>query len=343
MRPVSPRMTSAKFTRDEMRRLISFAAADNKRPSKPELPTKAESKGIPSAAKKARDPRKGPGPSKLVYRLSRAWKKPMVRNAALVYLPLALLGLIGWRVAADDQMRGAIEARVASVFERIAARPEFAVRGVAVSGGSTGLRIDVHAVIGVEPGTSSLTLDVDELRRRVEALGPVESAAVQFDPQGTLMVRVVERVPVVLYRNAENRLVIMDEGGVEIGPASIRANYRDLPVILGDGAPAHVSEVLSLIETAPEIGPRLRAFVRVGQRRWDMLLGRDMLIKLPAENSAEALSQIMALHYAQDILDRDLAVIDMRLPERPALRMSPEAAETYQIRRAVAAIGGEET
>ena len=77
MRPVSPRMTSAKFTRDEMRRLISFAAADNKRPSKPELPTKAESKGIPSAAKKARDPRKGPGPSKLVYRLSRAWKKPI--------------------------------------------------------------------------------------------------------------------------------------------------------------------------------------------------------------------------------------------------------------------------
>ncbi len=261
----------------------------------------------------------------------------------LVYLPLALLGLAGWRVAADDQMRGAIEARVAAVIERIAERPEFAVRGVAVSGGSTGLRIDVHAVIDVEPGTSSLKLDIDELRRRVEALGPVESAAVQFDPQGTLMVRVVERIPAVLYRNAENRLVVMDRGGVEIGPASIRANYRDLPVILGEGAPEHVGEALALLKAAPDIVPRLRAFVRVGERRWDMVLDQDMLVKLPAEKSAEALKQIMALHYAQDLLDRDLAVIDMRLPERPALRMNPEAAETYQIRRAVAAVGGEET
>ncbi len=74
-----------------------------------------------------------------------------------------------------------------------------------------------------------------------------------------------------------------------------------------------------------------------------MVLDQDMLVKLPAEKSAEALKQIMALHYAQDLLDRDLAVIDMRLPERPALRMNPEAAETYQIRRAVAAVGGEET
>ncbi len=74
-----------------------------------------------------------------------------------------------------------------------------------------------------------------------------------------------------------------------------------------------------------------------------MVLDRDMLVKLPAEKSAEALKQIMALHYAQELLDRDLAVIDMRLPERPALRMNPEAAETYQIRRAVAAVGGEET
>ena len=55
------------------------------------------------------------------------------------------------------------------------------------------------------------------------------------------------------------------------------------------------------------------------------------------------LSRVMALHYGEELLDRGLAVIDMRLPPRPALRMTPEAAETYQIRRAVAAIGGEDT
>jgi hypothetical protein len=51
----------------------------------------------------------------------------------------------------------------------------------------------------------------------------------------------------------------------------------------------------------------------------------------------------MALQYGEELLDRDIAVIDMRLPERPALRMTPEAAEIYQIRKAIAAIGGEDT
>jgi cell division protein FtsQ len=73
------------------------------------------------------------------------------------------------------------------------------------------------------------------------------------------------------------------------------------------------------------------------------VLDRDMIVMLPTENPVDALSRVMALHYGEELLDRDLAVIDMRLPARPVLRMTPEAAETYQIRKAVAAVGGEET
>lgn len=288
-------------------------------------------------------PKKSPGPSKLSYRLSRARAKPALRSAVLVYLPLTVLGLAGWWVVSDDGMRGMIEGKVTRVVEKIATRPEFAVRGVVVTGGSTELRAQVERAVGVEPGTSSLMLDVDWIRRHLESLGPVKRAAVQFDPQGTLKIAIVERIPVVLFRRSNSELVLLDDGGVEIGPAGPRADYPDLPVILGEGAPAHVDEVLELVDAAPEIIPRLRALVRVGQRRWDIVLDRDMLIKLPAEGAAEALSRIMALHYGEVLLDRDLAVIDMRLPDRPAVRMMPEAAETYQIRKAVAAVGGEET
>lgn len=287
--------------------------------------------------------RKGPGPSKLSYRLSRTWAKPMLRNAVLVYLPLVALALAGWRVAANDEWRGMIEVKITALIEQVAARPEFAVRGVTVAGGSDELQAEVRLTLDIQPGTSSLKLDVEELRHRVEALGAVESATVQFDPQGIMRVTVVERIAAVLFRGADKTLVMLDKGGVEIGLAGPRADYPKLPVILGDGAPHRVGEVLELLAAAPEIVPRLRAFVRVGERRWDVVLDRDMLIKLPQSGSAEALSRIMALHYGEELLDRDIAVIDMRLPDRPALRMMPEAAETYQIRKAVAALGGEDT
>lgn len=320
-----------------MREIVPQIAPDEVRPASGRKP---RSEPRPEARPEAR---KGPGPSKLTYRLSRAWAKPIVRNAALVYLPLIALAIAGWRVAADDGWRGMIEARIVSVVEQIAARPEFAVRGVAVFGGSDDLQADVRRALDIQPGMSSLKLDVEELRLRVEALGAVETATVQFDPQGTLRITVVERIAVVLFRRTDGGLVMLDKNGVEIGPAERRADHPELPVIRGPGAQDRVGEVIALLGGAPGIVPRLRALIRVGERRWNLELDRGMTIKLPETGAVEALSRIMALHYGEELLDRDIEVIDMRLPERPALRMKPEAAETYQIRRAVAALGGEDT
>lgn len=319
-----------------MRTLMSRIVSIRARRSA-ERPSDAAYPPLPNA------PRRSPGPSKLSYRWTRVRTKPVVRSTVQVYLPLLALGFAGWWVVSDDGMRGAIENKAAQLIERVAARPEFAVRGVEITGGSARLRDVVSHVVGVEPGTSSLMMDVDSIRQRVQDLGPVERTSVQFDPQGTLRIAIVERIPVALFRKSNNDLVLLDDGGVEIGPSGPRANHPDLPVILGEGASERVGEVLELVRAAPEIVPRLRALVRVGQRRWDLVLEPDMLIKLPAEAPAEALSRVMALHYGEELLDRDLAVIDMRLPDRPAVRMMPEAAETYQIRKAVAAIGGEET
>lgn len=320
-----------------MREVTPEIAPDEIRKSARQLPRREKIRKNPPSVNK------GPGPSKLKYRLSRTWAKPMLRNAALVYLPLVVLALAGWRIAADDAWRGSIEVKIAGMVEQVAARPEFAVRGVAVAGGSDALRTEVRRVINVQPGMSSLKLDIEQLRHRIEGLGAVERATVQFDPQGILRVAVVERIAAVLFRNSDKVLMMLDKGGVPIGPAGPRSDYPDLPVILGGGASDRVGEVLDLLAAAPEIVPRLRAFVRVGNRRWNVVLDRDMLLMLPESGSVDALSRIMALHYGEELLDRDLAVIDMRLPDRPALRMMPEAAETYQIRKAVAALGGEDT
>ncbi len=320
-----------------MREIVPQIAPDEVRPASGRKP---RSEPRPEARPEAR---KGPGPSKLTYRLSRAWAKPILRNATLVYLPLIALAIAGWRVAADDGWRGMIEARIVSVVEQIAARPEFAVRGVAVFGGSDDLQAEVRRALDIQPGMSSLKLDVEELRLRVEALGAVETATVQFDPQGTLRITVVERIAVVLFRRTDGGLVMLDKNGVEIGPAERRADHPELPVIRGPGAQDRVGEVIALLGGAPGIVPRLRALIRVGERRWNLELDRGMTIKLPETGGVEALSRIMALHYGEELLDRDIEVIDMRLPERPALRMKPEAAETFQIRRAVAALGGEDT
>ncbi len=48
----------------------------------------------------------------------------------------------------------------------------------------------------------------------------------------------------------------------------------------------------------------------------------------------------MALHASQDLLDRDLTIVDMRAPDRPMLRLTEHSlAELARLR---AMVGGED-
>ncbi len=284
-----------------------------------------------------------PGPSRLAYRLARAWGQAWVRSLVTVYLPLSALALAGWAVVSTDRLRLAIEAEAAALVERIAARPEFRVRGVSVEGAGPELEAVLRAVVGPVRGESSFKLDLDALRQELEGLGEVASAALQFDAAGTLNIRVVERVPAALWRDPDGALWVIDRSGVVIGRAGKRLRHPGLPLMVGIGAPQRVAEIGRLLAAAPDLAPRIRGFARIGERRWDVVLDRGLTIRLPAEGARRALKGVMALHYGEELLKRDLAVIDVRLPARPALTLRDRAAEEEALRGAAASAFGEET
>lgn len=285
----------------------------------------------------------GPGPSKLTYRLSRTWAKPGVRSGVTRYLPLALLGLLGWRLAADDEIRLAVEDRVADLSDRLAARPEFALTGVGIAGASDRLSAQIEETLALEPGTSSLRFDAEAARYALEGLGAVKSADVRLDPTGTVQVQVVERVPVALWRDSVGGLRFVDGDGVVFGRPSTRAKHGRLPLILGAGAPGEVAEALRLYASAPTLRPRIRAFVRVGERRWDVALERDITILLPGDDPEGALARALELDALERVLDADIAALDMRVGDRATLRLAPGAVETYQLRRKARTERGEDT
>nr|MCW1950205.1 cell division protein FtsQ [Octadecabacter sp.] len=71
--------------------------------------------------------------------------------------------------------------------------------------------------------------------------------------------------------------------------------------------------------------PRMRGVVRMGERRWDVILDSGQRILLPTENPVPAFERVVALNQAQDLLERDVAVVDMRHPARPTIRLNEQA------------------
>ena len=95
-------------------------------------------------------------------------------------------------------------------------------------------------------------------------------------------------------------------------------------IVIGAGAGPAAEPLLIALEDLPELRERLKAFVRVGDRRWNVELVSGTTIALPQEHPADALARLELLQAEHALLDRRLAQIDMRAPGRLAVRVHPE-------------------
>ena len=278
--------------------------------------------------RKPKGPRADPAPSRWAWRMQRLMLTPTFRFGLRAGVPFCLSLIAGTVYLSDDTRREAITQAVADARASIEERPEFMVKLMAIDGAEGLLASEIRTAVPLEFPQSSFDLDLATIRSSVKALAGVKSANVRIRPGGVLQVDVVPRVPVVLWRT-DDGLILLDNGGAQIAMAARRSDHPDLPLIAGEGAARHVPQALRLHRTAEALGPRLRGVVRMGERRWDVVLDRDQRILLPASGAMQALERVIALERAQEVLTRDVARVDMRLAKRPTVQMTQAATETW--------------
>lgn len=269
-----------------------------------------------------------PAPSRWKYRMQRWLLTPGIRVTMRFGVPFVIVGLAASAFLANEQRRDALNLFVAEMRASIQERPEFMVSIMAIDGAGSNLAEDIREVVEVDFPISSFDLDLEQLRSRIVGLDPVKSANVRIRPGGILQVDVTERVPVVVWRTWDG-VEILDETGAHVDDLRARAERADLPLIAGDGANLHVDEALALLAAAQPFGDRLRGLVRIGQRRWDVVLDRDQRILLPTQDPVQALERVLVLNEVQDLLKRDVEVVDLRIGARATIRMSNDAAADW--------------
>ncbi|MDD9922223.1 MAG: cell division protein FtsQ/DivIB [Boseongicola sp.] len=252
-----------------------------------------------------------PAPSRLAYRMHRLMLTPTFRVFLKFGLPvLAVVTLVVFW-ASDDQRVEDAQDRLAEIKRDIEQRPEFLVRMMAVENGSPEVDKEIRTLLPIDFPISSFDLELDDIQATVESLDAVAAASVHIRSGGVLSVEVTERIPVVVWRS-DDGLLLLDQEGHRVSEIAARTERPDLPLIVGVGADAAVGEALGLYAMANPIEERLRGFVRVGERRWDLVFDRQQRVMLPATHPETALAKVIALDTSQDLLARDIAAIDFR-------------------------------
>ncbi|MBD3787488.1 MAG: cell division protein FtsQ/DivIB [Sphingomonadales bacterium] len=273
--------------------------------------------------------RRDPAPSRLAFRLQRLWLTPFVRSITRIGLPVfaLVLGLGLW--LGDDGRRAELVARYDDVKTAIQNRPEFMVSLLKIEGAGPEVDGAIRAMLPVELPASSFDIDLEAYRTMIRRLDAVADASLVIRSGGLLEVRVTERTPAILWRTPLG-LEMLDAEGHRVATLIDRASRPDLPLIAGEGANAAVPEALAVLRAAQPILSRARGLVRVGERRWDLVLDRDQRILLPAADPVRAVERLIALDAAEDLLDRDFTHLDLRNQTRPTIRLSANALEQFR-------------
>jgi len=254
-------------------------------------------------------------------------RHPVLWQARLGFLLLAALAVPGWLLFSQQTVEFGRILHQRAI--ELSAAAGFIVRDVLVEGRSEITREAIMAALGVTYGQPLITFDQETARKGLETISWVKSATIERRLDGTIYIHIIERHPLALWQKA-GRLVAVDEDGVILASDGL-GRFPDLPLIVGDDAPRHTPELLAVMSSGPDLKKRVMAAIRVGQRRWDLQLNSGIRIRLPAENQKQAWETLRKLEQRNEILARDVVVIDLRLPDRLVLQLSTGALKKLRV------------
>jgi cell division protein FtsQ len=205
---------------------------------------------------------------------------------------------------------------------------------------SVGLSIDKVVVLGLEPavelrvreaagvaeGDNMFAADPEAIRRRLGRLDAVTGVSVyRFWPDQITIVAEA-RQPMALWRSDDDWKVI-DHNGRTFAEAN-PTDFMHLPRVQGVGADVSAAAFLAELEDYPVLEERVEVATRVGERRWDVEFAGGVVATLPEDlRLNDALADLNMLAVRSQVLDMPVAHIDVRHPDRFAIRPVPGAPE----------------
>lgn len=243
-------------------------------------------------------------------------------TAGVGVILLALAGAAGFAVqrSGNSEM---LSQQAAIILRQLLQDAGFSVRSITVAGRVQTDPGELLSALNISRNDPILSIDLHAMRNRLAALPWVQEVRISRNLPDAVHVELIERRPVAIWqRNA--KLVLVDRGGVEITEKDV-AEYPDLPLIVGKGAPKAAGELIALLGSEPQLRNRVAAAVRVGERRWNVRLKEGIDVRLPEQDPQTAWRKLAKYEENNGLLGRDVELVDLRLANRVVVRLTQGA------------------
>ena len=256
----------------------------------------------------------------------------MARVALFVLLLIAGLALLAMAAGAQQRMlTPSLDFLVTAMsdgLERLARHQGWVIRQVTVVGADGPARPVIEKALAGIRGQPTIAVSPQTVLNQLLAEPWVRDARIARHWPDRLVITVAVRHPAAVLTDEEGGILIAADG-THLGPVSNAAQVDGLLRIAGAGAAEAVGELLAWQTRYPALFAHLDHAVRVGGRRWDLVLNGGLHILLPEEGNGygpeQALVRLIDLDRQDRLLARALSRIDLRLADRIFLAPIPAA------------------
>jgi cell division protein FtsQ len=190
----------------------------------------------------------------------------------------------------------------------------FSVENIQISGLRYTSKVDVLKVLNINYGDNIFGVDTETLLLSLKKIGWIEHITIQKKFPNTIDIVIQEYRPYALWQYKGN-VVVITETGVVI-PKADPKHFSDLMLVVGEKANLQCKGLFSILMDYPGFKDMITSAQFMHGRRWRLYFSSNVLVDLPEDNIGDTIHRIYALHQKQKILDRDVEIIDIRVPNK---------------------------
>jgi len=249
-----------------------------------------------------------------------------LRGFELIFLIALLVSTVFYGAIRGGHLDTVADA-IHDTADAIAQNAGFQTAKIQLEGATRLSRSDVLRIAGITESSTLFLIDAEGTRAKILRNPWVAEAAVRKLYPDRLEIVIDEKKPFAVWQNRGIFSIIARDGTVIDQLSSAQVRDSGFPFVVGVGASTRAGAFLELLGRFPVIRFEVAAAVFVAERRWNLRLKSGIDVRLPEENPDVALMRLVALDKEKNILSRDITVIDLRLPDRIAVRLSDDAAQ----------------
>lgn len=187
---------------------------------------------------------------------------------------------------------------------------------------------EIIRALDLQSHASMVLFDASKARERIQTMPWIEEVTIRKTYPGSVEVAIKERQPFALWQSGHVVSIIDPEGHIITGLND--SKFASLILLVGEGADTAGPAFMETLSKYNIIESRVRAAVLVAGRRWNLVLENGIEIKLPEADAEKAISRLADLEASDELFDKDIRSVDLRIAGQMAVRLQEAAMEDRQ-------------